>query len=95
MANLIRELLQDYLFRLGLDVAPVNAEVHSATILAEHVRLEREALDDPAAQDFWRGAVDGSQATSLDSYVADAAQVDTDPVVTDVIPQWLQDPRDN
>ena len=82
VANLVRELLQDYLFRLGLDVAPVDTEVHSATILAEHVRLEREALDDPAAQDFWRGAVDGSQATSLDSYVAHAAQADTDPVVT-------------
>ena len=91
VANLIRELLQDYLFRLGLDVAPIDAEVHSATILAEHVRLEREALDNPAAQEFWRSAVDGSHATSLDSYIAHQRPVTTDPVVTVLIPQWLQD----
>ena len=54
VANLIRELVQDYLFRLGIDVPPIDTEVHSATMLAEHVRLEREALEDAAAQEFWR-----------------------------------------
>ena len=91
VANLIRELLQDYLFRLGLDVPPIDTEVHSATMLAEHVRLEREALEDPAAQEFWRSALAGSRATSLDSYVAHEAPATADPVVTVLIPQWLQD----
>ena len=50
VANLIRELLQDYLFHLGIDVTPIDTEVHSATMLAEHARLEREALENPAAQ---------------------------------------------
>ena len=54
VANLIRELVQDYLFRLGIDVPPIDTEVHSATMLAEHVRLERATLEDPAAQEFWR-----------------------------------------
>ena len=48
VANLIRELVQDYLFRLGIDVPPIDTEVHSATMLAEHARLEREALESAA-----------------------------------------------
>ncbi len=59
VANLIRELVQDYLFRLGIDVPPIDTEVHSATMLAEHVRLEREALENPAAQEFWRSCLGG------------------------------------
>ena len=50
VASLIRELLQDYLFNIGIDVPPIDPEVHSSTMLAEHVRLEREAIEDPAAQ---------------------------------------------
>ena len=76
VANLIRELVQDYLFRLGIDVPPIDTEVHSATMLAEYVRLEREALESPAAQEFWRRALAGSRATSLDSYVAHEATDD-------------------
>jgi len=91
VANLVRELVQDYLFRLGIDVAPIDTGVQSATTLAEHVRLEREALEDPAAQEFWRSALDGSHATSLDSCVALEAPLTADPVVTVLIPQWLQD----
>ena len=70
VANLMRELLQDYLFRLGLDVPAIDTEVHSATMLAEQARLERAMLEDPAAQEFWRSALAGSRATSLDSFVA-------------------------
>ena len=43
VANLMRELVQDYLFRLGIDVAPIDTKVHSATMLAEHVRLEQRS----------------------------------------------------
>jgi amino acid adenylation domain-containing protein len=91
VANLIRELVQDYMFRLRLDVPPVDAEVRSSTMLAEHVRLEREALENPAAKEFWRSALEGSQATTLESYVAHQAPATADPNVTVLIPQWLQD----
>ena len=87
----MRELLQDHPFRLGLDVAPIDTEVHSATMLAEHARLESAAmLEDPAAQEFWRSALAGSRATSLDSFVAHEAPAAADPVATVLIPQWLQ-----
>ena len=91
VANLMRELLQDYLFRLGIDVAPIDTEVQSATMLAEYGRLEREALENPVAKEFWRSTLAGSRATTLESYVAHEAPVTADPNVTVVIPQWLQD----
>ncbi|ORW96736.1 non-ribosomal peptide synthetase [Mycobacterium sp. IEC1808] len=90
VANLMRELLQDYLFHLGIDVAPIEAGVHSATMLAEYARLEREARESLAAQEFWRNILAGSRATSLESYVAHEAPVATDPTVTVLIPEWLQ-----
>ena len=91
VANLIRELLQDYLFHLGIDVTPIDTEVHSATMLGEHARLEREALENPAAKEFWRRTLAGSRTTSLESYVAHEAPATADPFVTVLIPQWLQD----
>ena len=91
VANLIRELVQGYLFRMGIDVAPIDTQVHSAAMLAEYVRLEREAREDRAAQEFWRRALEGSHATSLRSYVAHQPPGAADPNVTVSIPQWLQD----
>jgi amino acid adenylation domain-containing protein len=91
VANLIRELLQDYLFGLGIDVPPINAEAYSATMLAEYVRLEREAAESALAQQFWRQALAGSHATSLDFYGAHEPPTTAEPDVTVVIPQWLQD----
>lgn len=91
VAYLVRELLQDYLFHIGIDVTRTNAEVHSAAILAEYARLVQEALEEPAAKKFWRHALDGSHATTLESYAADKAATTGDPVVTVLIPQWLQD----
>ena len=87
----MRELLQDYLFSLGIDVAPIDTEVHSATMLAEYVRLEREARENSEAKEFWRQALDGSHATSLRSYVDHEAPTTADPGVTVLIPQWVQD----
>lgn len=91
VANLMRELLHEYLFRLGLDVGPIDTEVDSTTLLAEYVRLEREALEDPAEREFWRHALAGSRATSLESHVAHEAPATADPVVTVLIPRWLHD----
>ena len=59
VASLIRELLADYLVQVGVDVRPVDAGVHSATMLAEYVRLEKEVRESPVAQQFWRRALEG------------------------------------
>ena len=91
VANLIRELLQGYLFKLGLDVPPIDTEPYSATMLAEYVRAEKEALETPSAQLFWRHALAGSRATSLRSDVAYVAPTTADPVVTVMIPRWIED----
>jgi amino acid adenylation domain-containing protein len=91
VANLMRELLQDYLFHLGIDVPPIEAEPPSTHILSEYVRLEREALESPAAQEFWRHTLAGSAATSLESYVAHEAPATVDPMVKVLTPRWLQD----
>jgi amino acid adenylation domain-containing protein len=90
-ANLVRELVQDYLFHVGIEVPPIDAEVHSSTMLAEHVRLERATLEDPAAQEFWRRSVAGSHATTLENCVAHEAPTTANPTVTVVIPHWLQE----
>ena len=91
VANLIRELLQDYLFDLGIDVPPLSPEPYPATMLAEYVRLEREAGESVSAQQFWRHALAGSHATSLDFYGAHEPPSTAEPDVTVLIPQWLQD----
>jgi amino acid adenylation domain-containing protein len=91
VANLVRELLQDYLFSLGIEVAPINAETYSATILAEYARLERGAGESVPAQQFWRHALAGSRATSLDFCGAHEPPTAADPDMTVMIPQWLQD----
>lgn len=91
VANLIRELLQDYLFGVGIAVPPISAETYSATMLAEYVRLEREAGESAPAQQFWRQALAGSHATSLDFYGAHEQAATAKPEVTVLIPQWLQD----
>ena len=91
VASLIRELLADYLVQVGVDVRPVDAGVHSATMLAEYVRLEKEVRDSPVAQQFWRRALEGARATSLGSYVAHEPPAAVDPDVTVLIPRWLQE----
>ncbi|BBX69479.1 hypothetical protein MPSYJ_29400 [Mycolicibacterium psychrotolerans] len=89
-ANLVREVVQDYLNHLGFDVPAVEADPDATTLLAEHVRLERETIDDPAAQAFWRRVLAGSRATTLASYVPHEAPVTGAPSVVVQLPQWLQ-----
>jgi amino acid adenylation domain-containing protein len=89
VANLIRELLQHYLFSLGLDVPPMDTEPCSATMLAEYVRAEKEAVETPAVREFWRHVLAGSRATSLESDAPHEAPTSADPVVTAMVPQWL------
>ena len=91
VANLVRELLQDYLFCLGIEVPPPNPTPYSTTMLSEYAYLEREAVASVPAQQFWRQALAGSRATSLDFYGLYEPPTAVDPEVTVTIPQWLQD----
>ncbi len=91
VANLVRELLQDYLFCLGIEVPPPNPTPYSTTMLSEYAHLEREAVASVPAQQFWRQALAGSRATSLDFYGLYEPPTAVDPEVTVTIPQWLQD----
>lgn len=90
-ANLMRELLHDYIFRIGFEIPPLDTDVHATTILAEFVRLERGALESRDAQDYWRAALEGSHATSLASVVANESPTTAIPVQAAVVPLWLQE----
>ncbi|MFD4351631.1 amino acid adenylation domain-containing protein [Nocardia sp. NPDC058518] len=92
VANLIRELLQDYAHLCGLDVDAVDPAPHSTTLLAEFVRAERAAQSDPAARDYWAQVLDGSTATTIDSarhYEQPGSEGPREAQAT--LPDWLGD----
>ncbi|QEU90696.1 amino acid adenylation domain-containing protein [Streptomyces kanamyceticus] len=68
VANLLTELLQDYLHALGADIGPVTDEAPPAA--AHHLGGERAALADPAAREHWKTVTDGADALRLDGFAA-------------------------
>ncbi|MEU8954733.1 amino acid adenylation domain-containing protein [Streptomyces sp. NPDC048518] len=66
VANLIRELLQDYLHALGAKIGPVTDDAPPAA--AHHVRGERDALADTAAREHWKAVTAGAEALRLDGF---------------------------
>ncbi|MFJ2768942.1 amino acid adenylation domain-containing protein [Streptomyces sp. NPDC087300] len=66
VANLLTELLQDYLHALGADIEPVTDDAPPAA--AHHVRGEREALADLAAREHWTTLTAGADALRLDGF---------------------------
>ena len=90
-ANLVRELVQDYLFHVGIDVPPIDTE----DSLVDHARRACPSGEGgarrPRCKEFWRRALAGSRATTLESYVAHEPPATADANVTVLIPQWLQD----
>lgn len=90
VASLMRELLQDYAFHIGLEVPSVSSDRHSATILAEYSRSETDVLASAAAREFWHVALDGAHATSLESHLAHEGPSTAEPHATVLVPPWLQ-----
>ncbi|MCX4695322.1 non-ribosomal peptide synthetase [Streptomyces sp. NBC_01408] len=66
VANLVRELLQDYAHTLGQDIGPVpELDLPSA---AHHIVAERRALESPQTRDYWRRTLAGSELLQLDAF---------------------------
>ncbi|UQA97199.1 amino acid adenylation domain-containing protein [Streptomyces halobius] len=66
VANLLRELLQDYLHALGQDMAPV-ADTPLPSFAA-HVRDERRALDSEDTRRYWRDALGSAPPARLETF---------------------------
>lgn len=91
VAGLLRELLQDYLSHVGVDVPAVDSTPHPTTTLAEYVRLEQRCREDESARSFWRNVVDGAPATSLLSHAAYESGAPGELAdITVWLPHWLQ-----
>ncbi|MFE1334109.1 amino acid adenylation domain-containing protein [Streptomyces microflavus] len=66
VANLVRELLQDYLHSLGLDIPAVP--VRELPSPAHHVLAERNALESAPSKEFWTRYLKDSELLSLESF---------------------------
>ncbi|MFJ1741062.1 amino acid adenylation domain-containing protein [Streptomyces microflavus] len=66
IANLVRELLQDYLHSLGLDIPAVP--VRELPSPAHHVLAERNALESAPSKEFWTRYLKDSELLSLESF---------------------------
>ncbi|MGW8377519.1 amino acid adenylation domain-containing protein [Streptomyces sp. ODS28] len=66
VANLVRELLQDYLHRLGAPIGPVPEQALPSP--AHHVLAERYALDSEESRGFWREYLADAEPPGLQSF---------------------------
>ena len=91
VANLIRELLQDYLGQLGLPVDSVDSMRQSTTLLAEFARAEEESRNSETARKYWAQLLLGSTPTRIESARAYEAPDIEGPVrATLTLPTWLR-----
>ncbi|MEU5431384.1 amino acid adenylation domain-containing protein [Streptomyces olivoreticuli] len=66
VANLVRELFQDYLHGLGLGIEPVaDRELPTP---AQHIRAERLALESEDTRAYWRERLEGAQLPQLGAF---------------------------
>ncbi|MFE0201454.1 condensation domain-containing protein, partial [[Kitasatospora] papulosa] len=66
VATLLRDLLQDYVHGLGLDIGPVEGTAPPSP--AAHARLERTALRSEEARRYWRGKLAGCEPPPIESF---------------------------
>lgn len=67
VANVMRELIQDYLSRTGFALPPVDDRPRSSTVLAEYANAEQNASADSASSAYWREFLAGANPTTLTS----------------------------
>ncbi len=68
VANLLQELLQDYAHGLGLPIGPVEAPQPPSA--ASFVQRERDALDSPRAQRYWKEKLAGCEPPQIEAFTA-------------------------
>ncbi|MEV8510452.1 amino acid adenylation domain-containing protein [Actinoplanes sp. NPDC051475] len=66
VANLVGELLQDYLHAIGVNVEPVAAAVEPS--LAAYVRAEQNALSDETTRRYWQDRLHGAAPAPVESF---------------------------
>ncbi|HEX6351756.1 non-ribosomal peptide synthetase/type I polyketide synthase [Actinophytocola sp.] len=89
VANLVGELLRDYLAHLGGDGAGSDQRQPCDTLLlAEHARAEQAARQDDATRTFWAHALAGSRSTTIASTRPHVRPDDGD-ATTMALPLWL------
>ncbi|OJF15954.1 amino acid adenylation domain-containing protein [Couchioplanes caeruleus] len=66
VANLVGELLQDYLHAIGMNIEPVAAAGTPSP--AAYVRAERIALSDETTRRYWRDRLHGAAPAPIESF---------------------------
>ncbi|MEV6596511.1 amino acid adenylation domain-containing protein [Actinoplanes sp. NPDC051346] len=66
VANLIGELVRDYLHALGRNVEPVAAALTASPVA--YVRAERNALSDETTRRYWEDRLHGAAPAALESF---------------------------
>ncbi|UFT00038.1 amino acid adenylation domain-containing protein [Nocardia huaxiensis] len=91
VATLVRELLQDYLHRIGLPVPAIESASHTTALLAEYARDEQAAERDPAARRYWQELLADATPGTIPSARPYLPQDETGPSTsTLVLPHWLR-----
>ncbi|MEU4458347.1 amino acid adenylation domain-containing protein [Nocardia fluminea] len=68
VATIIREVLEDYLSELGIDVEHHAHRTHDSTVLAEFAAAERLADSSHQEAEFWKGRLSPDSVSTIDSY---------------------------
>ncbi|MFI1198700.1 amino acid adenylation domain-containing protein [Streptomyces sp. NPDC020883] len=77
VANLLQELLQDYAHGLGLAIGPVDApQPPSAACFVQH---ERDALDSPDAQRYWKQKLADCEPPQVEAFTAHLPAIGHEP----------------
>jgi amino acid adenylation domain-containing protein len=82
VANLVRELLQDYLHSLGKNIGAVPAQTLPSP--AHHVLTERHALDSTESKEFWSGYLKDGPLLRLEPFRPHEAP-GTDEMITRIV----------
>ncbi|MBL1074538.1 amino acid adenylation domain-containing protein [Nocardia sp. 2] len=91
VATLIRELLQDYLHRIGLPVPAVETASYTPALLAEYARDERAAEQDATARRYWSELLaDAVPATIASARPYLPRETRRSGTATLVLPTWLR-----
>ncbi|CAM4008173.1 non-ribosomal peptide synthetase [Nocardiopsis rhodophaea] len=89
VANLVSELLRDYLHASGLDISPVTDTPPPSPAL--HAADERAAITSEESRSYWRRELDGAHPPQVEGFRSHEGGGDTGMIVRDVpIPEDLE-----